>query len=147
MSTRCQIGFYENKNDRIDSPHTLLYRHSDGYPGNKKEYGTLTDLIPFLNHFISQRGYDIEYIGARCLCYLIHEHTQDLPSQNEKVSKFGGYLSYGICKPEDFHGDIEFYYAVFPDEVRIYEPSSVNPIHWGVIEIITLETNSKQGRA
>ena len=30
------------------------------------------------------------------------------------------YLNIGICK--ELHGDIEYYYAVYPDRIDIYEP-------------------------
>ena len=31
------------------------------------------------------------------------------------------YLNIGICK--SLHGDIEYYYAVYPDKIDIYEPN------------------------
>ena len=45
MSTRCQIGFYEDEQDMLTGFKVLLYRHSDGYPGtiNGKKYSHLID--------------------------------------------------------------------------------------------------------
>jgi len=143
MSTRTQIGFYE-KDSALENPHTLLYRHSDGYPGDpdKNEYGVLTDLIPFCTNFIKNRGFDIEYIGARALCYLIHKHTEDLPGQagwKDKIYPFGGFLSYGICRPGAFHGDIEYYYAVYCDRIDVYECGffAEQPGDWVKISTVT----------
>ena len=135
MSTRSQIGFYEEK-DKLDNPHTLIYRHCDGYPGDETDYGVLTDLLPFVKYFIKSRGFDIEYIGARALCYLIHKHTEDLPSVNEP---FGGVLSYGICRPGSFHGDIEYYYAVYKDRIDVYGTGwDEKPKDWKLIKTIKI---------
>ena len=132
MSTRCQIGIFEKpfiENGKLNNPHTLIYRHNDGYPE-----GILKPLTDFTKDFIKNRGFDAEYIGARLLCYLISEHTEDLPDQSRKdykgdkvkASKFGGVLSYGICKSDDFHGDIEYFYAIFKDKIEIYKTSLWN---------------------
>jgi hypothetical protein len=139
MSTRCQIGFYENTTDKLNTPHALLYRHCDGYPKGVK--GDLTEFVKF---FIKGRGWDIEYLPARLLCYLIFKHTQDLPGQKridwdgrEKSDKYGGIHSYGICSPNGFHGDIEYYYAVFENRIEIYDtPFDAQPEDYKKIETI-----------
>lgn len=140
MSTRCQIAFYEDKKQKdLSKFDVLIYRHSDGYPGNidkgKKEYGVLTDIIPFLAWFQKQRGLeDMEYISARLLQYLCNEYDKGIKEIEEGVSKslrkkkvkliFTGILGYGISK--DFHGDIEYLYAIYSDRVEVYKTTEWN---------------------
>ena len=133
MSTRCQIGIYEKSEDELDKEHTLLYRHCDGYPENP---GALEPIVNFTTQFIEQRGWDVEYLGARLLTYLIYSHTQDLPNS---VS-YGGCLSYGICKPGNYHGDIEYYYAIYPDRIEVYStPMDAAPKGWKKIQSIKIK--------
>lgn len=135
MSTRCQIAFYEDEKQKdLSKFDALIYRHSDGYPGNidkgKKEYGVLTDIIPFLTWFKKKgRLDDMEYTSARLLQHLCNEYDKGMEEIEEGVSKslrkkkvkliFTGILGHGISK--DFHGDIEYIYAIYPDRVEVYE--------------------------
>ena len=90
MSTRCQIGVYENKDKSLKEFDVLLYRHSDGYPGkaDNSEGGVLPEIIPFLKWWKSQRGIsDTEYAGARLLQWLCNNYDgisrcQILPVHN-----------------------------------------------------------------
>lgn len=99
MSTRCNIGFYDQKpaSDELDSKvEAMIYRHSDGYPE-----GVLSEIMPFLKEWDTKRGMsDTEYTAARLLAYLCDLHK--------------GELGYGISKER--HRDIAFYYAVYPTE-------------------------------
>ena len=132
MSTRCQIGFYETEPKTLkdlSNFESLIYRHSDGYPGTEdgKEYGVLADIVPFLQFFENNRGIDdIEYCSARLLqylCNLYDKHGYDSPFIKENDTKpLTGILGHGICK--DFHGDIEYYYAVFPSGVAVYKTTT-----------------------
>ena len=101
MSTRCQIGFYEPKEKDLNNFEALIYRHCDGYPDR-----VLPDIMPILKDFQDNRGLtDIEYASA----WLVAKLKTD-------------YLNIGICK--GFHGDIEYFYAIYPDEVKVYDISS-----------------------
>jgi len=130
MSTRCQIAFYENKDQSILKPSILLYRHCDGYPGtvDGKEYGVLCDIVPFLRDFKKHRGLDdIEY----CAAWLIHEliekhikmirklHKNDTKQQKKVFKRFSHYVGHGIC--EDFHGDIEYVYRIYSNTLEVYK--------------------------
>jgi hypothetical protein len=135
MSTRCQIGFYEQDNDNLLKPAALLYRHSDGYPGtvSGSKYGVLPDLIPFLKAFHKRRGLDdTEYAAAWTMHHLIDHHVKlikelraNAESNKDYFPEDGkDFLGHGICK--DFHGDIEYYYAVQGTTVNVFE------VHWPV---------------
>lgn len=98
MSTRSQIAFYGEKKQKLHAYDALVYRHYDGYPE-----GVLPDLIPVLMDFDKNRGLsDSEYASA----WLVAKWKTD-------------YLNIGISK--NLHGDIEYFYAVYPDRLEIYE--------------------------
>lgn len=139
MSTRCQIAFYEDEKQKdLSKFDALIYRHSDGYPGSidkdkKKEWGVLADIIPFLIWFKAQRGLsDTEYTSARLLQYLCNEYDKGMEDVELKIQEgkakakmvYTGVLGHGICK--DFHGDIEYLYAIYPDRVEVYETTEWN---------------------
>jgi len=117
MSTRCQIGIYESKEKKLKDFEVLLYKHGDGYPE-----GVLPDIIPFLKWWKDQRGIDdSEYAGARLLQWLCNVHDGCFITENvmRKNTDYTGIYGCGICK--DFHGDIEYFYKVYPNKVEIYE--------------------------
>jgi len=129
ISTRCQIGIYES-NEVIyydglpGNPEVLLYRHSDGYPGNLDgDIGVVPDILPFLKEFMKVRGYDVEYMGACLITYLKQFHCGDKLDDKYYGMEVNGVsmsiLGHGISK--EFHGDIEWYYAIFPDELQVYD--------------------------
>lgn len=93
MATRCQIGFYEDRNEKkLTNFDALIYRHYDGYPE-----AVLPDIVPTLKEFGQERGLDdVEYASA----YLVAKLKT-------------GMLNIGISKA--FHIDIEYFYAVFPN--------------------------------
>lgn len=114
MSTRCQIGLYLKKPKKITDVETLLYRHTDGYP-----YSVLADIVPFLKRFNAKRGIsDIENLEAWLVHHMIesHMHKNKFVEINDREC-----LSYGVCGVEDFHGGIEYYYAIYPDCIDVYE--------------------------
>jgi len=124
MSTRCQIGFYKPEAQDLKDFEALIYRHSDGYPDT--ESGVLANIIPILEDFGKKRGLDnIEYASA----WLVAKLKTD-------------YTNIGICK--DFHGDIDYYYAVYlGNRIVVYSTTSdwlddLNPDRWEVIRIIPL---------
>jgi len=97
MSTRCQIGFYRSDLKAFTDFESLVYRHSDGYPG-----GVLPDLLPILEDFDKNRGLDdIEYAAA----WVVAKLKTD-------------YLNIGISK--GIHGDIDYFYAVYPDKLVVH---------------------------
>jgi hypothetical protein len=126
MSTRCQIGFYEEKPEVVDAQATgaeaVIYQHSDGYPGSVdgNESGVLSELIPYLRSFIKDRGWDVSYMAARTLAHLINVYDQYLIKAGYDEFQFTGF---GIDNLRDhpIHGDIEYYYVVRPGGVDVYE--------------------------
>jgi hypothetical protein len=125
MSTRCQIGFYYDDNDLM-KPDALIYKHSDGYPD-----GVLPILVPFLKLFQERRGLDdVEYVAAWTMHHLIAEAIGRNKEFYEKYHKDGfnnpfAYpdgitcLGYGISN--DFHGDLDYYYAVRRNKLEVYK--------------------------
>lgn len=146
MSTRCQIGFYSTKEAKLEEFEALIYRHSDGYPGNpeKGEYGVLQDIIPFLEWWHVNRGMDdVEYLSARLVQWLCNEYDGisliNHYSQAEDIKKYGftGESDHGICN--NFHGDIEYYYAISPGLVRVYDVGWDEPCRqWKLIKEINI---------
>ena len=97
MSTRCQIGFYSEENSDLDNWEVLIYRHSSGYPDD-----VIGDILPILKDFDENRGLsDLEYAGA----WLVTKLKDN-------------YLDIGISK--DWHGDLAYYYAICPKNIRVF---------------------------
>jgi hypothetical protein len=97
MATRSQVGFYKSGETQLDNWDALIYRHWDGYPE-----AVLPELMPILNDFNKSRGLDdTEYASA----WLVAQWKKDM-------------LNIGISKW--FHGDLDFFYAVYPDKVDVY---------------------------
>lgn len=149
MSTRCQIGFYEEKEKDLTKWEALIYRHSDGYPGtaNGKETGVLADIVPFLRWWAKGRGLgDLEYCSARLLQYLCNKYDKFMDAfeaqRNIDIvvtekSRFIGTLGHGICN--GFHGDIEYFYAIYPNRLEVYD--TTHDDNWKMIKSIKLATN------
>lgn len=121
MSTRCQIGFYDNPASSLDDPAALIYRHSDGYP--QGEHGVLATLVPLVQTYFIRRGfYDAEYMAA----FVLSAWNKD------------SVIDYGIT--QNLHEDIEYYYAVSSNKVKVYRPGGysvdfktmelVNSVDW-----------------
>ena len=101
MSTRCQIGFYEAEEKDLSKHQALIYRHCDGYPDDAG--GVIATILPILQDFQKNRGLsDIEYAAA----WLVAKLKTD-------------YLNIGISS--GLHEDIEYFYAVYPDRIDIYD--------------------------
>ena len=127
MSTRCQIGFYEEKpegTEALENFEALLYHHSDGYPEGR--HGIVAKLSPILKRFQDNRGLsDVSYASRYVCCNLF-----------EAESFTGG----GISK--DFYNDIEFYYAVHPNGIDVY--SCPRPSTWNYIQTIPIGEEWKE---
>lgn len=110
MSTRCQIGLYEKPGQPLKKPSALIYRHWDGYP-----QGVLPEILPYCVRFEKYRGVaDTEYLAARLLWHLIGIYS---PAGDPDA--LYDVLGYGIS--DAFHGDLEYYYAVFGNGVvKVY---------------------------
>lgn len=107
MSTRAQIGFYEDS-VLTTRPVALLYQHSDGYP-TSKEAGVVRTLLDICVPLIEQRGsYDPEYLAAQTLFRLIAQYDSGASG-----------LGFGIGNA--LHGDVRFYYAVTEYGVYVYD--------------------------
>ncbi len=142
MSTRCQIGIYSSKEDKIEDFEVLLYRHSDGYPGTPdgEENGVLADIVPFLKWWTKGRGIsDTEYTGARLSQFLCDGDDKWSRGQGHlKDGDFTGEIGHGISN--GFHGDIEFFYKIYPNAIEVYEvPFDVNPNDFKLVETIGLK--------
>jgi hypothetical protein len=108
MSTRTQIGFYEEEGYKIGKGQVaLIYKHCDGYPA-----GVLPQLMPFLHKFFRAWPGNVEYAAARTLQIFMDKQDKD---------GMGGpkFLGYGICNA--LHGDIAYFYAVLPTKVDVYK--------------------------
>lgn len=127
MSTRCQIGFYEREEQDLNKPTVLLYKHSDGYPEG---------VMPFIVKFLRKDGAigrrtDIEYLSAWFMYFLIKENVKEMRPFAEKYNKDPeDFLGHGIS--DGFHGDIEYFYAVYPEKVLICD-GNLNIIETEVI--------------
>lgn len=136
MSTRSQIRFtvkgeYEdNKTKKVkkyNDGSVLIYRHSDGYPDT--EHG----VVESLKRFFKWNGgrNDLEYMTAN---FILFEKLESIKGLNEMRKNMGDkygriqtlesiletnddhnanwLLGYGICQPDNFHWDIEYFYDV-----------------------------------
>lgn len=121
MSTRAHIGFFEQEptEEQRTKPEVLIYKHSDGYPE-----GTLPQLVDFCRTFNEHRGLrDTEYATARCVQFMTNfddgEMTKFQQEQGKDWGKEWSFLGYGVGT--GFHGDVEYYYLVTPEEIKVYE--------------------------
>ena len=128
MSTRCQIGVYDEpikSNKDLENHIALIYRHSDGYP--EGDSGVIADLLPFLKWFENERGFDVEYIAARLLQYMCNKYDDHGKEWDKKAGReidekaLTGLLGHGICNA--LHGDIEYFYAISEGKIKIYTTS------------------------
>lgn len=120
MATRSQVGFY-NTEPKTDEEleknwRVLVYRHWDGYPD-----GVLPELLPIVRDFHKNRGLsDAEYAGA----WLVAKWKDD-------------YLNIGISK--GFHSDIEYFYAVSPTSVKVYEANMWDSFKVKLVDTINIQ--------
>lgn len=121
MSTRCQIGFYNEGEKNLEEWQALIYRHTDGHPKS-----VLFDIIPILEDVREIMGfYDIEYTSA----YLVSELKTD-------------FKNIGISK--EFHTDIDYFYAVYPDMILVYQCRYGQPhTEWKLLKTIALGSERK----
>lgn len=101
--------------------------------------GVLPDIIPFLKKF--PRPDDTEYRAARLLQYLCNAFDVEMSKIERELNHSGPYvgvLGYGICR--DFHGDHEYYYAIYPDRIDVYECGyDAPPEKWKKINTVSLK--------
>ena len=116
MATRCQLGFYDLEEENLESWQVLLYRHTDGHPDS-----VLADLLPILKDVREMGGFfDIEYLSA----WIVSELKTD-------------YKNIGISK--EFHGDLDYYYAIFEDRILVYQCRYGEPYsQWALIRSVKL---------
>ena len=145
MSTRCQIGIYRTEDQDIKKPDVLLYRHSDGYPGKEdgSEYGVLADLVPFLRTFQEKRGIrDVEYCGAWLMHHLVDLHVQHTKEFAKDFNMLSvptdgkDFLGYGVSK--GFYGDIEYFYKITPNALKVYSVGGSEDLEFNLEQVITL---------
>lgn len=119
MSTRCNIGVYESEKQLLNSPDVILYKHSDGYPE-----GTLPLLKKFMKNPSNDRNRnDYEYQSAWLLHSLMNGFIEDGINYGYEIMHIG----YGICK--EIHGDIEYYYAIYPNRIEVYKVEGFDKIY------------------
>lgn len=121
MSTRAHIAFFdaEPEAEQVTKPTVLIYKHSDGYPE-----GTLPQLTEFCKAFNEHRGLrDNEYATARCVQFMTNHDDKEMAEwyKETKIPNTDtfSFLGYGVGT--NFHGDIEFYYVVTPEEIKVFE--------------------------
>lgn len=143
MSTRCQIGFYATPDKPIEKPDALLYKHSDGYPE-----GVLPLLTTTLEKFVSRRYgglSDTEYASAWVLYAFMDEHVKSILAWREESPSMRDYypedgwdcIGFGIC--QDFHPDIEYYYAISPNTLKVYGVNwDQDPLKWQLVNTIQI---------
>lgn len=121
MSTRAHIGFFEKEPTEAErtKPEVLIYKHSDGYPE-----GTLPQLTEFCKLFNEHRGLrDNEYATARCVQFMTNYDDKEMAEWHKEQGRkennpTWSFLGYGVGT--GFHGDIEYYYVVTPEEIKVY---------------------------
>lgn len=107
MSTRSEIGIYEKKTSKLEKPHALFYKHSDGYP----EEG-LPLCMEIMSHLDRVgRTDDIQYAAAQSLYYMM---------LRDNDSKIGDGCGFGIQSKFGQQDDAEWYYAIYPDRLECY---------------------------
>lgn len=154
MSTRSQIGIYDGNDQPVEKYEALLYRHSDGYPS-----GVLPDIMPFLSWWSKGRGInDTEYVSARLLQYLANKFDQNSIGFHEQMKgkfpphaqqeqeikdtkEFTGIYGHGICNK--FHWDIEYFYAIAPEGVTVYECGDMEKMEMKKIGLIPYDNYEK----
>ncbi len=121
MSTRAHIAFFDAEPgaEQVTKPDVLIYKHSDGYPE-----GTLPQLTEFCKLFNEHRGlHNNEYATARCVQFMTNHDDKEMAEwyKETKIPNTDtfSFLGYGVGT--GFHGDIEFYYVVTPEEIKVFE--------------------------
>ena len=115
MSTRCQI--------RVDDSEVYIYKHNDGYP-----HAVLDVLVPLVDAFMKDRGWDPEYMTARIvMAFGVAEqkHAAERlaePALSDALKRYYStpiFTGFGL--DTELHGDIEYLYAVAADgTIRVY---------------------------
>ncbi len=135
MSTRSQIGFYDDKNTKPMTGDILIYRHSDGDPES-----VLKDLVPFVNHFKKFRGLDdTTYATARCVQHLTNLYDKMIREinirHNRQFYEESLMIGYGVTAV--IVCDIEYFYHVSPTEIKVYDTCTQKK--WKLIKTVELE--------
>lgn len=129
MSTRCQIIIQDGNNKPYD---VSFYRHSDGYP--QGEHGVLATLVPFVDAFYRNRGWDECYMMAQLA---FNQFEKVVMPQNQRNAEYYAkpenlkyapkgtdpykYIGYGIESFHgDFHGDLAYIYVIRRDGSKAY---------------------------
>ena len=112
MSTRCQIGFYENN---PGSPQiALIYQHYDGDPKTM-----LPKLIKIHQSFKEHRGYyDPSYLAARTLQKLMNESDKDV-NETIKESFKNEMLVTGFGIDNELHADLSHFYQIYENLIIV----------------------------
>lgn len=84
---------------------------------------------------VKGRGNDPEYCAARLIQYLTNAHDKMMAEYKEPQ-----YTGYGVSS--QFHGDIEYYYAVCQGVVTVYECCG-EPKDWKKLGEIRIGTVKK----
>lgn len=128
MSTRSQIGFFENENNEIKTAEVYIYRHSDGYP--ESEHGVLNSLVPFALSFNEEIG----------LANTSHATAQCVADQINKPG-YRNFTGFGIdaaMNGNGLHGDIEYFYHVSPTKIKVYKARKSDCKTWPIVAVVEL---------
>lgn len=102
MSTRTQI--------MVERQLCKFYVHSDGYPSY-----ILPILVPFVNDFILNCGFDECYMMARMVVPFANEYS------------YSKYLSLGM--DTEWHGDIKYAYIIRKNCIDVYKYNGLNRLN------------------
>lgn len=143
MSTRSQIEFIVKSkwNNKVHTEKRLVYRHSDGYPSAavpdivsfiRWNRGRNTDVEYMAANFLywSKKATEEWYIkhvkdklttpGALSNLYTKDYKSPDEVKWNSNAVMDDGSsvlkIGFGVCAPDEFHGDIEWFYTVEVDD-------------------------------
>lgn len=103
MSTRMSLTIVDGGNAY------KIYRHSDGYPE-----GFLADLKIFMDNYSTKPTVDAEYFLSNFIFYCKLSQLEEMRRRNKLHNRVWE-LGYGVCSPKCSHGDVKYYYVVYPD--------------------------------
>jgi len=122
MGDRTQIGFYYDKEDRMNEYQALIYRSTCD-----QEY-FVNEVIPFLEWWAkSRRLNDPEYCAARLIQYLCNRDdayraTWSKYTKEAVDNGFTGMVGFGVSSGIDaIPGDVTCFYRINPGEILVYK--------------------------
>lgn len=137
MSTRAQVGFYDKKPEEITREGIYLYRHSDGYPREM-----VPDIMDFCVLYLKGRShFDAGYMRAQLIARLVSKYQRWLIGHGLEwgfqVNTGDWWRGYSI--DAELQGDIEYFYAVYPGAMDVYEAHTYGQVKMKLLGTIKFE--------